>query len=54
MNKKDILHAVEMLSCSQGFYCRIYMELQENEDFLNYLVEQNFNDVVDMIMFLEC
>lgn len=53
MDRDDILKAVRMLSCSQGFYCRLLMELQENEDFLNYLVEQNFKDTVDMILFLE-
>ncbi len=53
MDKNDILKAVYMLACSQGFYGRLYMELQENEGLLDYLVEQNFKDTLDMVFFLE-
>ena len=54
MDRDDILKAVEMFAHSQGFYGRLLMELRENEDFLDYLVEQNFSNTVEMIRFLEC
>ena len=54
MNEEQILAAVERLACSQGFYGRLYEELVNNEEYLHYLAEQKFGDVVDMVMFLEC
>lgn len=53
MNKQEILDAVSSLAKSQGFYGRLLLELNEKEEMLNYLVDQNFKDVVDMVMFLE-
>ena len=53
MNKEEILKAVESLSHSQGFYCRLYNALQDNDEALEYLSNQNFKDVVDLILFLE-
>lgn len=51
---------VKTLKGSQGFYSRIYsqidamdeLELQELENYLNSLPQQ-FNDAVDVILFLE-
>ena len=54
MNEEQILSAVESLSHSQGFYGRLLEQLNENPEALSYLAEQNFGDVVDLVMFLEC
>lgn len=54
MNKEQILQTIKFLSSSQGYYGRLYEELVDNEEVLNYLEQQNFKDAVDMILFLEC
>lgn len=58
MNKEQILDAIAGLAASQGFYGRLYEALtngtKESEDFLDTMEEQNFGDVVDMVMWLEC
>ena len=54
------MDTVKSLRCSQGFYSRIAaqidamdeLELQELEDNLNSLPQQ-FNDAVDVVLFLE-
>lgn len=54
------MDTVKSLKCSQGFYSRIAaqidamdeLELQELEDNLNSLPQQ-FNDAVDVVLFLE-
>lgn len=52
MNREQILAA------SQGFYGRLYERLtdgsEEAEDALTLMEAQNFGDVVDMVMWLEC
>jgi hypothetical protein len=53
MNEEQILSAVESLSHSQGFYGRLLAHLIENPEALSDLAEQNFGDVVDLVMFLE-
>lgn len=53
MNKNEILNSVKSLASSQGFYGRLYEELTNNDEALTYLEEQNFKDVVDMVLFLE-
>ncbi len=59
MTEKDILDTFKMLACSQGFYGRLLERLNECDedtynDFMNDLVEQNFTDPVDLIMYIEC
>lgn len=58
MNKEQILDAIRSLAASQGFYGRLYNTLtngtEESENFLATMEEQNFGDVVDMVMWLEC
>lgn len=58
MKKEQILNEIGNLSASQGFYGRLYEKLtdgsEESEAFLNTLEKQNFGDVVDMVMWLEC
>ena len=58
MNKEQILEAIRSLAASQGFYGRLYERLtdgsEEAEEALDLMEEQNFGDVVDMVMWLEC
>ena len=59
MNRNDILDAIKMLAQSQGLYGRILRELYEldEESFDAVMTEfekQNFKDVVDLVMFIEC
>lgn len=53
MDKTEILEAIAGLACSQGSYGRLYEQIKDNEEALDYLADQKFSDVVDMIMFLE-
>lgn len=56
MNREQILSAIRNLACSQGFYGRLldYIDCGDGgQDYLDYLVEQEFTDVVEMVMFLE-
>ena len=58
MNRQEILSSIQSLSMSQGFYGRLYQFLtngnEEAEEYLNKLEEQKFNDVVDLVMYIEC
>ena len=42
------------LSYSNGFYDRLEKQIQEDRDLLRYLGNQDFDDILDMVMFLEC
>ena len=57
MKKEEILSAIRSLAASQGFYGRLLMALSSDEPdavaYLEYLEEQNFKDVIDLVMFLE-
>jgi len=57
MNREQILNAVRTLAASQGFYGRLYDVLTSGSDeaevFLDLMVDQNFCDTVDMVMWLE-
>lgn len=57
MKKPEILQAIRSLAASQGFYGRLLMALTSDEPdcvaYLDYLEQQNFKDVVDLVMFLE-
>lgn len=61
MKMDDILEAIEGLAHSQGFYGRLYadlMELKEEdpegyEEYKNTLEEQNFKDLLDMVLYFE-
>lgn len=56
MGKEQILSAIKMLACSQGFYGRLYEAIMEDEtnEIIDTLVEQNFKDTLDMVLFIEC
>lgn len=57
MKKQQILEAIKMLAKSQGMWGRLYTDLMNREDgydtVLQYLEDQNFTDVVDLVMFIE-
>lgn len=57
MSFEEILKEIKILANSQGFYGRLYesiMESEENqEQFKNIVEEQNFNDIVDFIIWIE-
>lgn len=57
MNREQILSAIRGLAASQGFYGRLYEALtngsEEADDFLETMVEQNFGDTLDMVLWLE-
>ena len=57
MNRQEILNAVKSLAMSQGFYGRLYNALtdgtEEAESVLQEMVNQNFKDSVDMVMWIE-
>ena len=61
MKRDEIMAAIKMLASSQGFYSRMYANLCEMRDNdpdefdrnMTILEEQNFGDVVDMVMFFE-
>lgn len=57
MNRQEILNAVKSLAMSQGFYGRLYNaltnETDEAEAVLQEMVDQNFKDSVDMVMWIE-
>lgn len=59
MKKEEILNNIKMLANQQGFYGRILNTLEEmseseRNNVLQLLEEQNFQDVVDMVMYFEC
>lgn len=49
----QILSWVKDLSMSQGFYHRLLNELKYNRELLKELASQNFNDILDMVIYLE-
>lgn len=53
MNREEILENIKILSISQVFYERLLDAIEEDETILDTLEEQNFNDVDDMVLFLE-
>lgn len=53
MKKDEILTAVRQLAQSQGLYGRILQALDGNNEALEYLESLNFNDTVDMVLYLE-
>lgn len=61
MTRRQILDTIKDLSRSQGLYGRIYeaiMSLKESDpdqynQFMNHLVNQQFSDPVDLVLFFE-
>lgn len=57
MSFEEILKEIKVLANSQGFYGRLYESIMESEEsqeqFKNIVEEQNFNDIVDFIIWIE-
>lgn len=53
MGKEQIYKAIKSLASSQGFYGRLLEQIEDHPEVLDVLEEQNFNDVIDLIMYLE-
>lgn len=61
MSRKQILDTIKDLSRSQGLYSRIYEAIQslreddpdQYDQFMNHLVNQQFKDPVDLVLFFE-
>lgn len=51
--KEKILQWCKTLAKSQGLYGRLLETLENNEDALNELAKNQFNDIVDFVMFIE-
>lgn len=58
MNRQEILSSIRNLSMSQGFYGKLYQFLiggsDDAEKYIAELERQNFNDAVDLVMYIEC
>lgn len=57
MTKKDIKENIAMLAQSQGFYGRLFNQIEDDEAMLDYLYEQSvkdgWKDAVDMVLSIE-
>ena len=53
MNKDEILEAISSLASSQGFYQRLYNEILNDPEYLDYLESLHFKDAVDLVLYLE-
>ena len=61
MNAVQVIEVIKDLAKSQGFYSRMWQSLQENiltdeeeyENFQQFCEQQNFKDVVDLVLFFE-
>lgn len=61
MGRQQILDTIKNLANSQGLYGRIYEAIQslkeadpdQYDQFMNHLVNQQFSDPVDLVLFFE-
>ena len=61
MNAVQVIEVIKDLAKSQGFYSRMWQSIQENilsdedeyENFQQFCEQQNFKDVVDLVLFFE-
>ena len=51
--KEQILEWCKTLAKSQGFYGRLLNGFEENPEYLDKIAENNFNDIVDFVLFIE-
>lgn len=51
--KEQILTWCRTLATSQGFYGRLLDEFEENPEYLDKLAENNFDDIIDFVLFIE-
>ena len=55
MNREEILKTIRSLAKSQGFYGRLLEAIEEDDsdEFIQELIDQQFKDSVDLILYLE-
>lgn len=53
MNAEEILKVIRTLAMSQGFYGRLLRDIQQDSSILDELVKMNFNNSLDMVLWLE-
>lgn len=62
MGRQQILDTIKDLGRSQGMYSRMYANLQNlrqkdpdlYDQYMNHLVNQQFSDPVDLVLYFEC
>lgn len=59
MKREEIMETIKSLASSQGLYSRLYrnlMELDEEKynEVMTELESQNFQNAVDLVMYIEC
>ena len=62
MGRQQILDTIKNLAHSQGLYSRLYANLQnlrrddpeQYDQYMNHLVNQQFSDPVDLVLYFEC
>ena len=59
MKREEIMETIKTLASSQGLYSRLYRDLMAlDEDTYNEVMteleSQNFQNAVDLIMYIEC
>lgn len=52
--EKEILGWCASLAQSQGFYGRLLSALEGDRELLHDYAEQDFGDILDFVMFVEC
>ena len=53
LTKEQILNHIKTLAKTQGFYCGLLHNINQDSSILDKLEAQHFNDVVDLIMYIE-
>lgn len=53
MKRNEILSVIRNFAMSQGFYGRLYEQLVDNDEALEYLEAQNFSEPLDIVFFFE-
>lgn len=54
MTKEQILGTIKSLAMSQGLYGRLLLDIHNNPEILDRLEEQNFQEPLDLVLFIEC
>ena len=54
MTKEQILGTIKSLAMSQGLYGRLLRDIHNNPEILDRLEEQNFQEPLDLVLFIEC
>ena len=59
MKREEIMETIKTLASSQGLYSRLYRDLMaldedKYDEIMTELESQNFQNAVDLIMYIEC